>query len=134
MPVIDASVYVSLTNESDRHHGRCVSWLGETLETDESLVAPSLLLVEVTASIRRLTGDGKLAARVGDELQALELVELVPLTLERSKSAAMIAAKTAVRGADAVYLALAKERRETLVTLDRQQLERGGEVATVQRP
>lgn len=98
------------------------------------MAAPGLLLVEVAASIRRLTGSTKLARRVLSELQEDELIELYPLTAARSEAAAEIAASIGVRGADAVYLALASELGETLITLDRQQLERGKRVVDVTRP
>jgi predicted nucleic acid-binding protein len=93
-----------------------------------------LLLVEVAASIRRLTGSTKLARRVLLELQEAELIDLYPLTAARSEAAANLAASTGVRGADAVYLALARELEEALITLDRQQLERGKGVVDVTKP
>lgn len=134
MPIIDASVYVSLTNEADRHHDRCMSWFESCLRKSDPIRAPNLLLVEVGASIRRLTGSPKLAQRVLLELQENELIELYPLTTARSEAAALLATSTGVRGADAVYLALAKELGEVLVTLDRQQLERGRGVVDVTKP
>ena len=45
-----------------------------------------------------------------------------------------MAARLGVRGADAAYLALAAERNDALVTLDRQQLERGKDAVEVRRP
>ena len=134
MPVIDASVYVSLANEADRYHDRCFRWFESCLRKQQPLAGPELLLVEVAASIRRLTGSTKLAQRVLSELQGADLIELYPLTAARSEAAASLAASTAVRGADAVYLALARELEETLITLDRQQLERNEGVVDVARP
>ena len=134
MPIIDASVYVALANEADRYHDRCFTWFESCLEEQKTIAAPRLLLVEVAASIRRLTGSTQLARRVLSELQETELIELYPLTAVRSETAADLAASTGVRGADAVYLALAMELDETLVTLDRQQLERGKGVTDVKKP
>ena len=134
MPVIDASVYVSLANEADRNHDSCFAWFESCLGEHQKIASPGLLLVEVAASIRRLTGSTQLARRVLSELQETELIELYPLTAVRSETAADLAASTGVRGADAVYLALAMELDETLVTLDRQQLERGKGVTDVKKP
>jgi len=134
MPVIDASVYVSLANDGDSYHDRCFQWFESSVREQHPMAAPGLLLVEVAASIRRLTGSTKLARRVLSELQEDELIELYPLTAARSEAAAEIAASIGVRGADAVYLALASELGETLITLDRQQLERGKRVVDVTRP
>ena len=134
MPVIDASVYVSLANEADRYHERCFKWFESCLREQRAIAAPGLLLVEVAAAIRRLTGSTELARRVLLELQEAELIELYPLTAARSEAAAILAASTAVRGTDAVYLTLARELEETLITLDRQQLEHGKGVVDVTRP
>ena len=134
MPVIDASVYVSLANEADRHHDRSLAWFESSLRLDEPLAAPGLLLVEVAAAIRRLTGSSKLARRVVSEIHETERLELYPLTSTRGEAAADLAAITGVRGADAVYIALARELEEPLITLDRQQLERGKSLASVKKP
>ena len=134
MPVIDASVYVSLANAADRHHERCLEWFESSLHVAEPLAAPGLLLVEVTAAIRRLTGISKLARLVTSDIQEIGRLELYPLTAARSEAAADLAATVGVRGADAVYLALAKELGETLVTLDRQQLDRGRGSVDVRKP
>ena len=134
MPVVDASVYVAIAHEADRFHGRCLGWFEESLRTGLHLLAPGLLVVEVAAAVRRLTGDRRLADRVVSDLLETGAIELLPLTMDRSRRAARAAASAGVRGADAVYLALAEELDETLVTLDRQQLRRGGVVARVERP
>ena len=134
MAIVDASLYVALAHGGDRYHDRCMEWLEQSLAAGEQHAAPNLLRVEVAAAIRRLTGDPSLARAVVEELDTSGLIELVPLTTERSQQAADIACRTGVRGADAIYLALAQERSEGLVTLDRQQLERGVPAAPVVRP
>lgn len=134
MPVIDASVYVSIANEADRHHDLCIEWFESCLRQGAPMAAPSLLLVEVAAAIRRLTGSTKLAQRVLLELQETDLIEFFPLTAARSVAAADLAAEIGVRGADATYIALAAELNEVLVTLDRQQLERSKGVIDVTKP
>lgn len=134
MPVIDASVYVSLANEADRYHERCLAWFESSLHKADTLSAPGLLLVEVAAAIRRLTDSSKLARQAVLGIQDTEEIELFPLTSKRSEAAAEVAARTGVRGADAVYLALAAELDEPLITLDRQQLDRGRAVVEVRRP
>ncbi len=132
MWVVDASVYIAAATESDRNHERARIWLEESAAG--SLVAPNLLLTELAASVRRLTSSRRAAERAVAELRDDGLVELVPLTRERGLQAAEVAAMTGVRGADSVYLALARELDASLITLDRQQLERGKMVATVRRP
>ena len=103
----------------------------ERLLEEERLVAPSLLPVEVAAAVRRLTGDRALATAASSALEEADWIDLYDLTAERAGRAGEIAASTGVQGADAVYLELAVERGEELVTWDRQQLERGRWVARV---
>jgi len=134
MPVVDASVWVALHHGGDRFHARCVRWLERTLLDGGSLVAPALLHVETAAALRRLTRDDGLTREALEETADLGLVELIPLTVERARQAAAVAVATGVRGADAVYLDLARERGDVLISLDRQQLERGAAVARVEQP
>ncbi len=134
MPVIDASVFVALVHEGDRYHQQSLRWYESSLRAGVHLAAPSLLVVEVAAAIRRLTGSESLAERVISELVGAGDVEFFPLTSKRSATAARVAIETGVRGADAVYLGLARELGESLVTLDRQQLQRGASVVRVERP
>lgn len=134
MAIVDASVWVALLHGGDRFHRRCTSWLESALLAGEGLAAPTLLEVEAAAALRRLTGDEKLARGALDLAAGLTALEYVPLTTERAASASRAALEASVRGADAVYLDLARERRDLLITLDRQQLERGGSIAEVRRP
>ena len=134
MSVVDASVWVSLLQPAERHHRRCADWLERSLAEEHGLAAPTLLLAEVAAAIRRLTGNEELVAAAVSSIEEAGILELVPLSEQRARRAAEIAGITAVRGADAVYLELARDRGDVLVSLDRQQLERGRAVASVERP
>ena len=134
MPIVDASVWVSLCHGGDRHHEKSKRWLEARLLDGERLCAPTLLSVEVAAAIRRLTGDEGHAQAAASTLEELESIDLFALDSDRSRRAAAIASSTGVRGADAVYLELAAQRGDVLVTWDRQQLERGRAVARVETP
>ena len=134
MTVVDASVWVALHHGGDRFHARCAGWLERLLIEGGPLVAPTLLEVEAAAALRRLTGDEQSAQEVLAESSDLGFLELIPLTVPRAHRAAALAMSTGVRGADAVYLDLARERNDVLVTLDRQQLDRGAGVVAVEEP
>lgn len=134
MFVLDASLYVATISETDRFRQRSARWLEACLREGASLFAPSLFAVEIAAAIRRLSGSRTVAERAVARLRDKAFIELLPLTWERAQEAAEVAARTGLRGADAVYVALARELGATLVTLDRQQLERGSGIADVRRP
>ena len=134
MAVIDASVYVALINAHEREHGSSWTWFEQAKAAQEVVVAPVVLLAEVAAALSRGVGDPVLVHQVVQQLMRSSLIELTPVTKTLAGRAAAIAADHRVRGCDAIYVALAEQRGDQLVTLDRQQLERGGAVVAVRQP
>lgn len=134
MPVVDASVCVALFKTDEPGHQASRTWLAEAAERDEPIVSPVILLAEVAAALGRGLGDEELALQVVELLRSKRLVQLVPVTEALAAHAARIAAEKRLRGADALYVTLAAELEMELVTLDRQQLERGAEVVDTRRP
>jgi predicted nucleic acid-binding protein len=134
MAVIDASVYIALVNTREREHASSWAWFERARATDESIVAPAILLSEVAAALSRGVGDPTLAHRVTQQLARSEVISLVPVTMVMAEHAAEMAADHRIRGCDAVYVALADRLGETLVTLDRQQLERVAALVTIRAP
>jgi predicted nucleic acid-binding protein len=132
--VVDASVWVALNHADDPAHGRAVAWFEWVRARDEPLVAPTLLSSEVAGAMRRLTGQEGPALKVVDQLTTLGVIDLIVLDQQRARQAAELAAASGVRGADAVYLALAREREDVLVTFDRVQRDRGAAFVRVQEP
>ena len=134
MAVIDASVYVALINTHEADHASSWAWFQEAQASREPILAPVILLAEVASAISRGVGDPGLAHKVVEQVQRSKVIELVPVIPTMAERAAAIAADYRVRGCDAVYLALAEQMDGYLVTLDRQQLERGVEVVTTFKP
>ena len=134
MAVIDASVYVALLNADEEHHACSWQWFERANRTHEPMRAPVILLAEIAAALSRGMGDSALAHQVVGQLLQSQVVELLPVTITLAERAAAIAADYRVRGCDAVYVALAEQFGDTLVTLDRQQFERGGVVVAVHQP
>ena len=134
MPIMDASVAVALVNAQEQEHATCWAWIEQARRADEPVSAPVILLSEVAAALSRGMGDAALARRVVQQWARSDLIELVPVTVLLAERAAAIAAEHRIRGCDAVYVALADLSGEPLVTLDRQQIERGAVAATVRRP
>lgn len=134
MPVIDASVYVALVNAREPGHDASMSWYRRTIEHQEMILAPNIILAEVAAALTRGLGDAALANQVVGRMQQSAVVTLMPVHHELAELAANIAAEHRVRGCDAIYIALAKQTGEELVTLDHQQLARGGDVVPTRAP
>jgi predicted nucleic acid-binding protein len=134
MAVMDASVYVALVNAHEREHASSWAWFEQAKAQKESVVAPVILLPEVAAALSRGMGDPTLAHRVVQQLVRSQVIELVQITMAMAERAAAIAAEHRIRGCDAVYVVLADQLRDTLVTLDQQQLERGAALVNARAP
>jgi predicted nucleic acid-binding protein len=134
MAVIDASVYIALINAHEKDHPASWAWFEQAQATREPVVAPVILLAEVAAALSRGVGDLALAHRVVRQMKRPGLIELVPVTLALAERAATIAADQRIRGCDAIYVALADQLGDCLVTLDRQQLERSAAVVSAREP
>lgn len=67
-------------------------------------------------------------------LQARTWLTISPLSLASAEIAATLATTCSLRGADAVYVGLARQEGAPLITLDREMIERGRAAALVMTP
>ena len=134
MYVVDASVWVSRFVPNDVYHRPSYQWLEGALNRSELLAAPALLLVEVAGAASRRTGRPDLAARAVDLLEQLPNSRLVTVDAQLGRLAARVAGQHGLRGGDALYVALAQQLGFSLVTWDREQVERGGAATSVFTP
>jgi len=132
--VVDASIWVSRMVPGDVHHNRCRAWLETQSSGGGLLVAPVLLLPELAGAIARRTGESSLAQRAVEVLQALPSLRLVSVDPTLAQLAAQLAADYALRGADALYVAVAHQLGLPLVTLDSEQLDRSHAVVSTIAP
>ena len=131
---IDASVVVnafSPTEEGSEHSWQFLSGLKESATP---IIVPTLLLTEVVASIARKQNNTELALNWMLEVQRIPSITFVNLDESLAETAAGIAARHRLRGSDAVYAAVAMRFATSLVTLDKEQLERVKKVVPVRRP
>ncbi|MBI1877508.1 MAG: type II toxin-antitoxin system VapC family toxin [Chloroflexi bacterium] len=134
MAVIDASVYVALMNANESHHTNSWAWFQQAQSAQELLSTPVILLAEVAAALSRGMNNPSLAHRVIQQLLRSKVINLVPVSPTLAKRAATIATDHQIRGCDAIYLALAEQLDDYLVTLDQEQLERGSAVVNTHKP
>jgi predicted nucleic acid-binding protein len=123
--VIDASVWVSVSIPDDAHHATTRQWL-ERILPSEWLVTPTLGLVETAGAIARRTGSARLAQRAIDAIQQLPNTTVVVPDASLWQQALDVSASRALRGADAVYVALAEALNVPLATWDAEQRARAG--------
>jgi len=132
--VVDASVWVSRLVPQDIHYAVSRRWLAEQLANGELIIAPMILLAEIAAAVSRRTGDSDLAWRVILTLHQLPALRLVPIDVRLGQEAARLAAELRLRGADALYVAVAHALQLPLVTWDREQRERAAQLISVMEP
>lgn len=102
----------------------CAAFLGAVISDGTAVHQPTLSLVEVTAAVVRRTRDASLAQEAADTIRAIPGLTLHDLDPVQATRASAIAGEALMRGADAVYVAVASSVGATLVTLDDEQLER----------
>jgi len=83
---------------------------------------PYSVLVEVVAAVRRRTGSEALAMEAKKELNSINAVSFVILDKEAADNAAVLAAKTGVRGMDALVIQVAKEYGTELISFDKEMM------------
>jgi predicted nucleic acid-binding protein len=116
------------------HHAASRRWLQVYAAQGGTLISPILLLAEVAGAIARRTGDTALTERAVAHVLRVPRLGLVPTDPRLGRMAAQLAADLALRGADAIYVALALHLQAPLVTWDRQQLEKAGARVMVYTP
>ncbi len=122
---VDASVFVTAARAGESHHALSLDFLEWIKQQGTKIFCPALVLPECSAAIARPTGDATLAEELVALIETFPGLRLVPLSQPLARRAAQIAALHRLRGADAVYAAVAEEFGTLLATWDREMLERG---------
>ena len=134
MWTLDTSVYVRAADPNDPDQATCQRLIDALDEQAASIIVPRLLLAEVAGAIRRVTRDPIRARLAVDTLASMPHIQLISLDDALIDTAAEIAADYALRGADATYVAVARQYNCTLVSLDREQRERAAAIVTTCTP
>ena len=117
MIVIDASVWVSDSVLGDEFYVASRRWLRRNLRRQE-IRAPAIVLPEVSGAVSRRTGSPRQGDKTVRDLMAIPRLRIVDVDADLAHQAAQIATDLSLRGADAVYVALAARLACPLVTWD----------------
>ena len=129
--VLDASVMVARLVPQDEFHNAVKTWMLEMHAAGAQFVCPSLVLTEAAGAVSRRTGSASLGRRALAGLQKLPGLRIVGMSNALVREAASLAATLGLRGADSIYVAVAKRLRVPLVTLDSEQRERGRKIVPI---
>jgi predicted nucleic acid-binding protein len=103
-------------------------------EHDDPVLVPALALPEIAAAVARASGDVAGAIEYASAVAELPSLTVVSLTAAAARHAAELAATYRLRGADAVYLAVAERYATTLVSRDAEQRSRGSALTPCRTP
>lgn len=131
---IDASVFVNAFNPHEEGHAESLAALTAIQERGDPVIVPTLLLPEIAAAVARASDDSDGALAYANATAGLSHLTLVTLTPTMARQAAELAAKHRLRGADSIYVAVARRYGTTLVSRDDEQRSRGSIVVACQTP
>ena len=138
MYVPDASVWVARFWRNDPRHADAYEWLQRATQSGQPIYAPTFLLAEVSGAISRRVGTVRSAQEAVREIRTMSTsdeITFFELDEELLNESVDIAARYRLRGADAIYVAVAHVANSTLVTLDNEQRDRAaGLVETITIP
>ncbi len=131
---VDASVFVAAARAGESYYALSLNFLERIKQQEAKTFCPTLVLPECSAAVARSTGDETLAEELVALIETFPGLHLVPLSQPLARRAARIAAVHHLRGADAVYVAVAKDFGAMLVTWDQEMLERSADFVQTATP
>ena len=118
MLTLDANVFVAAEIRSEPDHESARRVVRVAVEKGLHVHLPWLAVVEASVAIGRRFGSADPAARVAAALTVMPGVTFHPLDRSLALQAAALGAEHRLRGADAVYAAVARKYGTCLVTCD----------------
>jgi predicted nucleic acid-binding protein len=131
---IDSSVFVSAARPNEVGKRESTNFLRWVRRARPRLFLPTLVMAEVAAALSRTGSATGLARQYALAIGQLPNTVLVALDEGLASQAAGFGARHKLRGADAVFLATAALFAAELVSLDREQLERGSSIVLTLTP
>lgn len=108
----------------DSNHIPSSQWMRRYTDAGGLLVSPALLLIEVSAGVKRRTGQPVVAKQAANELLRVSELRVIPIDSALVQGSVDVAADLSLKAGDAVYVALAEALGIPLVSWDKQQLQR----------
>jgi predicted nucleic acid-binding protein len=119
--VLDSTVIFSIFHEKDPFHHLGMEIFNQFMSKKIEVFLPTLAMPEVCGAMKRETKDYKISMIVQSQLEGWienNIISVKDLTTDRMKYATEDAIEFGLKGADAVFVALAKEMDAKLATFD----------------
>lgn len=134
MFTLDANIFVRDVDPREPGHDVCHALIQRLRLGGEPIVVPLLILAEIAGSVSRTRNDPMRARVFVEIVRDLPSITFLPLDEQLAQAATELAADYRLRGADAVYVAVARQAGTTLVTLDDEQRVRAATVVPTRTP
>jgi predicted nucleic acid-binding protein len=131
---IDSSVSVSAARQAEIDNAESTAFLAWVRESRPRLFLSTLLMAEVAAALSRTGSAAGLAQQYALAIGQLPNTVLVALDEDLARQEAAVGAQHKLSGAESVFLASAALFAAELVTLDREQLQRGSSIVQTLSP
>lgn len=131
---IDASVIISAKREIEPESARSKNFLDNIERGRHNVFFPEIIITEVAFGLFRATKDVDFTKTFITAMRKVPNFIFMPVDSRLTGTATEIICETGLRSADAMYVALAHEYHLTLVTLDREQLKKGGTIVPARLP
>lgn len=125
--IVDASVWVAAFDASDAFHEPARRFLRHCQRHGIALASPTLAMVEVGCALSRRLRSPARGLEAATRLAALPFMRLAPSNAGLEGAVLVLGTELGLRGADALYAALAVHLAAALVTTDRELLLRTAE-------
>jgi len=132
--VVDASVFLAFAIPEENEHGEAARFFAYCQTEKHQILFPTLALAEVAGGVARRKRDPDKANLAVARMQRFTGAKFFPLSEEAAGTAAKLAGRYFLRGADAIYCQLAREKGAPLVTFDLEIRERLAGVVTALSP
>src|SRR5579872_1480494 len=132
--VVDASVWISWLRPSETNHKASSIWMEQFITKNGFLVSPAMLLIEVAASISRLTGQALRAKEAINRLNSISRIQISPMDSSLVQLAIDAATNLQLRAGDAIYVALAHQLNIPLISWDKEQIQKASSLVTTYTP
>ena len=131
---LDASVLISAAKGNEPYSKQSKNFLDSVRNEGYKMLVPEILIPEVASGLVRATADAEFSFEFIRAIRSLPNFAFVPVDGRLADRAVTIILETKLRGADAIYVAVAFEYGIPLITLDEDQLAKGGKLVQVRRP
>src|SRR5687768_12563208 len=107
MYCIDASVLLSAARGTEKYSEQSKNFLDTIRQKQQKIFLPEIVLPEIASGLIRATKDESFTQSLVDSLKDIPNFSFVPVDGKLSDIAVEVIIKTHLRGADAIYVALA---------------------------